>query len=85
MSIRNDLTYEKRETKSPYILTGAADVDEALEIAFDAVYDAKTFRAYARATGTDVVRTDVSLPMAAGCFACGAAACLLVLCLMGVI
>lgn len=85
MGRRNDLTYEKRETKAPYILTGAADVDEALENALNAVYDAKTFRAYARATGTDVVRTDVSLPMAAGCFACGAVACLLVLWFMGVI
>ena len=85
MGCRNDLTYERRETKVPYILTDAGDIDEALEIAFDAVYDAKMFRAYARATGTDVVRTDVSLPMATGCFACGAVACLLVLWLMGVI
>lgn len=85
MPIRNDLTYESRETKAPYILTDAGDIDEALEIAFNAVYDAKTFRAYARATGTDVVRTDISLPMAAGCLACGAIACLLVLWLMGVI
>ena len=85
MGCRNDLTYERRETKTPYILTGAADVDEALEIALNAVYDAKTFRAYARATGTDVVRTDVSLPMAAVFLACGAVACLLVLWFMGVI
>lgn len=85
MPIREDLTYERRGTEIPYIFTDAADVDEALENALNAVYDAKTFRAYARATGTDVVRTDVSLPMAAGCFACGAVACLLVLWLMGVI
>lgn len=85
MPIRNDLTYEKRETKVPYTFTGAVDIDDALEIACQAVYDAKEFRAYARATGTDVVRTDVSLPMAAGCLACGAVACLLVLWLMGVI
>lgn len=85
MGVRKDLSYEKRETKAPYIFTGAADVDEALESALNAVYDAKAFRAYARATGTDVVRTDVSLPMAAGCFACGVVACLLVLWLMGVI
>ena len=85
MGRRNDLTYEKRETKAPYILTGAADVDEALENALDAVHDAKKFREYARATGVDVVRTDVSLPMAAGCFACGAVACLIVLWLTGVI
>lgn len=85
MPIREDLTYEKRETKAPYIFTGAADIDEALENALNAVYDAKAFRAYARATGTDVVRADVSLPMATGCFACGAIACLLVLWLMGVI
>lgn len=85
MPIRNDLTYERRETKAPYILTGAADVDEALENALDAVYDAKTFRAYARATGVDVVRKDISWGMAAGCFACGVVACLLVLWLTGVI
>lgn len=85
MPIREDLTYEKRETKAPYILTGAADIDEALENALNTVYDAKTFREYARATGIDVVRTDVSLPMAAGCFACGAVACLLVIWLKGVI
>ena len=85
MPIREDLTYAKRETKAPYILTGAADIDDALEIACQAVRDAKEFREYARATGVDVVRTDVSLPMAAGCLACGAFACLLVLWLMGVI
>lgn len=85
MGIRKDLSYEKREEKIPYIFTGAADVDEALEIVLNAVYDAKAFRAYARATGTDVVRTDVSLPMAAGCFAAGAVACLFVLWCLGVI
>lgn len=85
MDRRNDLTYEKRETRAPYILTGAADVDEALENALNAVYDAKTFREYARATGIDVVKRNLSCGMATGCFACGAAACLLVLWLTGVI
>lgn len=83
MGRRNELTYEGRETKVPYTFTGASDIDEALENALNAVYDAKTFRAYARATGTDVVRTDVSILMTAGCFACGAVACLLGLWLMG--
>lgn len=85
MPRRKDLTYEKHETEIPFILTGASDIDEALEIASDAVYDARKFREHSKATGVDVVRTDVSFPMAAGCFACGAAACLLVLWVMGVI
>ena len=85
MPIRKDLTYEKRETRTPYIITGAADIDEALEIARRAICDAERFRDYSKATGVDVVRTDLSWGMAAGCLACGAAACLLVLWLLGAI
>lgn len=82
---RKDLAYEKRETKTPYIFTEASDIDEALEIAWCAVRDAKSFREYAKETGVDVVRRDVSLGMALGCFAAGSAACLFVLWCLGVI
>ena len=85
MPIREDLKYERRKTETPYILTGAADVDEALEIACQAVRDAKEFREYARATGIDVVKRGLSWGMATGCFACGVAFCAFALWLMGVI
>lgn len=85
MPFRKDLTYEARVTKTPYISTGASDIDDALDIALSAVYDAQKFRSYSKATGVDVVRKDISWDMAAGCFACGVLACLLVLWFMGVI
>lgn len=85
MPLREDLTYEKRETKTPYISTGASDIDDALDIALSAVHDAQKFREYAKATGTDVVMRDIDWGMAAACFACGAAVCLLALWFMGVI
>ena len=85
MGSREDLAYEKRETKVPYIFTGALDIDDALEKARFAIYDAQNFREYAKETGVDVVRRDVSLGMALGCFAAGSAACLFVLWCLGVI
>ena len=85
MPLRKDLTYEKHETKTPYILTGARDIDVALDKAHHAILDAKKFREYSKATGVDVVKRDISFNTAAGCFATGAASCALVLWLMGVI
>lgn len=79
MPIREDLAYEEREMRTPYIYTGASDVDEALEKAYEAILDARNFRGYARATGTDVVKRDLSIAMAAGFFAVGALVCLLAL------
>lgn len=85
MGRRNDLIYEKRETKAPYIYTGAMNIDEALEKALYAILDAQKFREYARATGIDVVKRGLSWGMATGCFACGVAFCAFALWLMGVI
>lgn len=79
MAIRKDLKYETCKTEIPYIFTGASDIDDALEKAINAIRDARSFREYSKATGIDVVRTDISLQLAAFCFACGAVACLLVL------
>lgn len=33
MALREDLTYEKRKTETPYIHIDASDIDEALRIA----------------------------------------------------
>ena len=85
MSLREDLAYEKSRTEVPYIFTGASDIDEALDTARKAISDAMSFRGYAKATGTDVVRTDISFAMASGLFAAGVAFCALVLWVMGVI
>lgn len=85
MPRREDLAYEKRKTETPYIFTGASDIDEALEIARHAIWDAQTFRDYARVTGVDVIKKDISWGMAAGFFACGAAVCFSVLYFAGVI
>ena len=85
MGSRKDLSYEKRETEVPYIFTGAEGIDEALEIARHAIYDAQSFREYGKATGVDVLKKDISVGMALGCFATGVAACLFVLWCLGVI
>lgn len=85
MGSRKDLSYEKREEKIPYIFTGARDIDGALDKAHYAILDAQKFREYAKATGVDVVRKDISWGMAAGFFACGAAVCFSVLYFAGVI
>lgn len=85
MPLREDLTYEKRKTETPYIFTGARDIDGALDKAYYAILDAQKFREHAKATGVDVVRKDISLAVATGCFAAGVAFCVLVLGLMGVI
>ena len=91
MGLREDLAYEKRETETPYIFTGASDIDEALEIAWCAVRDAKSFREYAKGSGIDKVKTveatkwGVSYGTAAACFVAGAACCLLVIWCLGVI
>lgn len=83
MSRREDLSY--KETKTPYIFTGASDIDEALDKALEAIRDARSFRDYARATGTDVVKRDVSLTAASMFFAAGVAFCAFVLWCLGVI
>ena len=85
MGSRKDLAYEKREAKTPYIFTEASDIDEALEIAKSAIHDAQSFRDYSKATGVDVVKKDISLGMASGFFAAGAAFCAFVLWCLGVI
>lgn len=85
MGIREDLSYEKRETETPYIFTSARDIDVALEKAYLAILDVRSFREFAKATGTDVVKKSISTGMAAGFFIAGAAACLLVLWCLGVI
>lgn len=85
MGLREDLSYEKKETKTPYIFTGASDIDEALEKAGFAIADAKKFREYAKATGVDVVREDLSTSLSVLFFVMGAAACLFVLWCLGVI
>lgn len=85
MGSRPDLSYKKSEEKVPYIMTGARDIDDALDKAFWAISDAQDFRSYAKATGTDVVRTDISVGMAFGCFAAGAIACAFVFWCCGVI
>lgn len=59
MAWRGDLTYEKRETETPYIFSDASDIDEALRIARCAILDAESFRDYAKATGVDVVKEKV--------------------------
>lgn len=85
---RKDLAYEKRETETPYIFTGASDIDEALEIAWCAVRDAKSFREYAKETGVDVVKTvskGISAGTASGFFAAGVAFCAFALWCLGVI
>lgn len=86
MSRREDLSYE--ETKTPYIFTGASDIDEALEMAVHAIYDAQSFRDYARATGVDAAKTvsrGISAGAASGFFAAGVAFCVFVLWCLGVI
>ena len=87
MACREDLTYEKRETKTLNAITGAADIDEALKKALYAIYDAQSFREYAKATGTDVVKKDskVSVGMALGCFIAGFLTFFLILLCSGVI
>lgn len=85
MGLREDLSYEKKETEVPYIFTDAKDIDHALEKAFLAISDARSFREYARATGVDVVKEEISVGMASLCFAAGAVACLFVLWCLGVI
>lgn len=85
MAEREDLSYEKKETKTPYIFTGAKDIDGALERAYLAILDARSFREHAKATGTDVVKKGISAGMAAGFFIAGAAACLLALWCLGVL
>lgn len=85
---RKDLAYEKRETKTPYIFTEASDIDEALEVATHAIYDAQSFRDYSKATGVDVVKTvskGISAGTASGFFAAGVAFCAFALWCLGVI
>lgn len=85
MPLLEDLSYEKRETKTLRTITNATNVDEALENALYAIYDARGFREYAKATGVDVVKKDIGWGLAAACFISGAACCLIVLYGMGVI
>lgn len=85
MGSREGLSYEKRETKTLRTFTDATDIDKALEKAVYAIYDAQSFREYARATGVDVVKEEISVGMASLCFTAGAVACLLVLWCLGVI
>lgn len=79
MGSRKDLVYEKRETKTPYIITEASDIDEALEIAMHAIYDAQSFRDYSKATGVNPVAAKEepgwtsSAPIKAGYFVLGVA------------
>lgn len=58
MAEREDLSYEKKETKTPYIFTEAKDMDEALKIAHFAIEDAKSFWGHAKATGCYVPKTE---------------------------
>ena len=88
MGSRKDLAYEKREAKTPYIFTEASDIDEALEIARHAIYDAQSFRDYSKATGADVAKAvskGTSIGVASGIFAAGVAFCAFVLWCLGVI
>lgn len=85
MGLRKDLTYEKKETKSPFILTDAHDVDDAIDKAYEAIRDARSFREYAKATGTDVIQYDISVKAAVLLFFAGIATCLLFLWGLGVI
>ena len=91
MPYREVLSYEKREEKTLSTITGAADIDEALKSALHAIYDAQSFREYAKATGTDVVKTvsvtkkEFDWGWAAICFVFGIICCLLVLMSLGVI
>ncbi|WP_417046250.1 hypothetical protein [Enorma massiliensis] len=58
MAEREDLSYEKKETKTPYIFTEAKDMDEALKIAHFAIEDAKSFWGHAKATGCYAPKTE---------------------------
>ena len=51
MGYREDLSYEKSETKVPYIFTEAKDMDEALDLAVRAIRDAQSLWDYAKTTG----------------------------------
>ena len=85
MPLREDLSYEKRETKTLRTITNATNIDEALEKALYAIYDAQSFREYAKATGADVVKKDVGWSLAEVSLISGAACCLFVLYEMGLI
>ncbi|WP_291288564.1 hypothetical protein [Enorma sp.] len=87
MPYHDDLSYEKRETKTLSTITDATDIDEALEMALYAIYDAQSFREYAKATGVDVVKVkkDIGVGAASGFFAAGVAFCAFVLWCLGVI
>ena len=88
MGSRKDLSYEKKETETPYIFTGAEGIDEALEIARHAIYDAQSFRDYSKATDGEEPKAagkGISVGMASGFFAAGAAFCAFVLWCLGVI
>lgn len=88
MAEREDLSYEKKETKTPYIFTEAKDMDEALKIAHFAIEDAKSFWGHAKATGCYVPKTalnskprtdpwDIAISFAAGILLGMLLACLL--------
>lgn len=55
MGSRKDLSYEKKETETPYIYTEVEDLDEALRLASLAIDDAKSFWGYVKATGVEPV------------------------------
>ena len=55
MGSRKDLSYEKKETKTPYIYTEVEDMDEALRLASLAIDDAKSFWDCAKANGIESV------------------------------
>lgn len=85
MPLRKDLTFERSGTEVPYLYTDAKDIDEALRKATFALRDAQSFREYAKATGTDVVKKEFDWSWAAICFVFGVCCCLLVLISLGVI
>lgn len=74
MKPRPDLKFTKEVSKTPVLYTDARDIDEAIDIARKAIYDAIDFRDYAKATGTDVVKSKPSGGAIACSFAAGAVA-----------
>lgn len=71
--------------QSPLFRTDSESIDDAIDLAYDALHDIAAFAAAARSVGNETTVRSPSAPILAASFAAGAIACLLILLTMGVI